>query len=978
MAEIVQTPIRSVYKDDSIVVSNVKSKIDNATTSYSVVSTWYDGTPMDDSKVDQFGIYSKYKPTGEYLRENKPQWGENFLEVNTMIDFRGVTPYSLFLLKRGYYKGVRLNGYYVKSDTPASVDYLISDQPLIDNLGNIITVSDLTFLWNFGSILNVKYFGVKSGQGFTDHINRAIAEMSSKGGDVIIDEDLDIEVISENSRIYSGVQLKDNVNLVINGVLRLRPNANMYSVVVGCVNISNFKITGKGQIYGDRNSHLVNEGGVDYWVQRLANTMYYVGQYVTIDTFGFLVTQTGYTSSIYPVVSALEINDEINDGTAKLKVVRKNQRIRYNNRLQSIGQWLWYGDVAIKVTQAGMTASTPITINNPQIGNQVIDGTVVGNIIQIGKIEGIGEYGMGITLYDCDNFEINGVTINECFGDGILLSGTSGDATPNKGNTDFKILHTTVNDCRRQGMSVLHAKRFKIDDFTAIGVFGTLPMAGIDLEPEQYNSIEDGQISNVKFLNCYGGGLKMYAYKPFSKIQGIKVNNVYTNNCGVGVQLDRSNISNVEFNSVSINNSLDWGFRIHRECRNIKVTDLTVDGVGKDGIIIGDNNNNLEFNNVTIRNAANRGINMFTNSENVKFKGLSIDGVEAEAIFNKAVKGLSITNFDIKNCYSGIYMYNGNIRDLDIKIGSISNVQRNAIYLNTAYKFFVNGVTFKNIGLAQDNTYYGVHIGSNTDEFYVADLNFGFDNESVLPKYCILNQSATARGIIGLNKYSGAFRVLDVSSSSEKVTVQRLIEASTTNKGLVKKTAAIPLVSKPVPNELSQSSASTLEALLSDYNGLVTAFNQIIQLTGENKTITNNKLNADVLSEQQEQLVIVPLITNLTFNPSNGNPPYVLTAQWLNKSLIDDVNYKLEARLQTTPGSCLINTFPGAVNANVTNALKNTSSYTYNILVPNGSCVAVTVRIVKISDNSVISQLTAHINNIVEPDPEPEPDPEND
>jgi hypothetical protein len=179
MAEIVQKPVRSVYKDGSIVVSNVKSKIDNTTTSYSVVNLWYDGTPMNDSKVDQFGIYSKYKPTGEYLRENKPQWGELFLEVDTVEQLRAMTPYNQFLIWIGYYKGVRLGGYYIKGDTPGAIDYFLSSTSQDDDGGSVFIVGNLKFIHDFGGYIDVRYFGAFPNVKELDEINTTETEQDN-------------------------------------------------------------------------------------------------------------------------------------------------------------------------------------------------------------------------------------------------------------------------------------------------------------------------------------------------------------------------------------------------------------------------------------------------------------------------------------------------------------------------------------------------------------------------------------------------------------------------------------------------------------------------------------------------------------------------------------------------------------------------------------------------------------------------------
>ncbi|WP_286842680.1 MULTISPECIES: hypothetical protein [Sphingobacterium] len=163
MAEVlIDQPIRRVYPD-SIVISNVKSKIDNNTTSYTVVLTWYDGSPMDDSKVDQWGIYSKYKETGEYLRENKPNWGHTFLEIKTIADLRNLSLYNQHLLIVRYYKGIRLSGYYIEGDTPSPIDYYLTDNTSEDNGFNIIQTSGIKLEAFFkDNVVDGLYAGVKA------------------------------------------------------------------------------------------------------------------------------------------------------------------------------------------------------------------------------------------------------------------------------------------------------------------------------------------------------------------------------------------------------------------------------------------------------------------------------------------------------------------------------------------------------------------------------------------------------------------------------------------------------------------------------------------------------------------------------------------------------------------------------------------------------------------------------------------------
>lgn len=162
MADVIkQDPIRTEYSDGTVVISNVRSKRNNSNTSFTVVNNWYDGTPMDDSKVDSFGIYSKVKSTGDYIKENLPNWGEKFLEVDTIAQLRDLSPYYQHLILIGYYKGVTVNGYWTEGDTPQSLKYLLTQTLQDDDGGSIIAVGLLKFAHTFLSSFDVRYFGAK-------------------------------------------------------------------------------------------------------------------------------------------------------------------------------------------------------------------------------------------------------------------------------------------------------------------------------------------------------------------------------------------------------------------------------------------------------------------------------------------------------------------------------------------------------------------------------------------------------------------------------------------------------------------------------------------------------------------------------------------------------------------------------------------------------------------------------------------------
>lgn len=99
-----------------------------------------------------------------------------------------------------------------------------------------------------------------------------------------------------------------------------------------------------------------------------------------------------------------------------------------------------------------------------------------------------GEWGMGINLYGAKNVVISGITISNCWGDGIYVYGDS---------ENVSIFDCSLKKCRRQGISVTEAKNVSIQRCVMSGIGGTLPGLGIDIEPHKNKAVENVYISDV-------------------------------------------------------------------------------------------------------------------------------------------------------------------------------------------------------------------------------------------------------------------------------------------------------------------------------------------------------------------------------------------------------------------------------------------------------------------------------------------------
>lgn len=107
-----------------------------------------------------------------------------------------------------------------------------------------------------------------------------------------------------------------------------------------------------------------------------------------------------------------------------------------------------------------------------------------------------GEWGMGINFKRAVNSSVSGLTIQECWGDCIYVGGKS---------KNILIEKCTLNNGRRQGISVTSANGLTIRDCKITKVKGTSPQYAIDIEPNRWDSVNHVLIENVQVEDCMGG-----------------------------------------------------------------------------------------------------------------------------------------------------------------------------------------------------------------------------------------------------------------------------------------------------------------------------------------------------------------------------------------------------------------------------------------------------------------------------------------
>lgn len=126
-----------------------------------------------------------------------------------------------------------------------------------------------------------------------------------------------------------------------------------------------------------------------------------------------------------------------------------------------------------------------------------------------------GEWGYGIHIENAENITINNGIITNCWGDGIYIGNKMYDNRQRFSTKKIIINSPYVDNCRRNGISVCMGEDITVKDAVIKNINGTLPQAGIDIEPEWDRGILPIVFNNIKIINpitenCKGDGIQLY------------------------------------------------------------------------------------------------------------------------------------------------------------------------------------------------------------------------------------------------------------------------------------------------------------------------------------------------------------------------------------------------------------------------------------------------------------------------------------
>ena len=159
---------------------------------------------------------------------------------------------------------------------------------------------------------------------------------------------------------------------------------------------------------------------------------------------------------------------------------------------------------------------------------RVVGGNLVGDRAK--HLGDTGEWGYGINVTASTNVVLKNIKISDFWGDGIWVGAK--DVNKVHVRSDYVTINGIVSsNNRRQGMSIGPAQHVYIVNSTFQNTNGTLPEAGVDIEPMTEGLTNAIRLENNTFANNNGNGIEMHANISDIAIVG----NTMIGNRGFGV-----------------------------------------------------------------------------------------------------------------------------------------------------------------------------------------------------------------------------------------------------------------------------------------------------------------------------------------------------------------------------------------------------------------------------------------------------------
>lgn len=202
-----------------------------------------------------------------------------------------------------------------------------------------------------------------------------------------------------------------------------------------------------------------------------------------------------------------------------------------------------------------------------------------------------GEFGMGIDIRGGSNVRAFNATTNNMWGDGMYVGLTN----TAESTTDLYVEGHRAKNCRRQGLSLVSARRADFVSCVWEDTNGTAPSAGADVEPNGNTAVLEG----IRFINCKTKGnegsgivIELGAFAgAAAKVVDIEIighmDDGSTVGCSVNGLKDTGSVKgSIKIKGSVWKNNLNQAFQsvdYHAEGPEIEVSDYTIVDCNRNG-----------------------------------------------------------------------------------------------------------------------------------------------------------------------------------------------------------------------------------------------------------------------------------------------------------------------------------------------------------------------------------------------------------
>lgn len=517
-----------------------------------------------------------------------------------------------------------------------------------------------------------------------------------------------------------------------------------------------------------------------------------------VSYYGVSSTVLNNTPLINKAIDYASLNNiprVVNYGNIFVSVVEEAIPTDYSNaiNLKSNIHFENYGTIKLNPTNIERTAIIScLNISNFSIRVGLIEGD---KLTHLGTT---GEWGMGIRLYSCRKYSIINGSIKTCWGDGIILTAGASSSQYNEGCFNGLIGNLTLDNNRRQGITVGCANKLLIDNCLLINTGGTLPQSGIDIEPNNNQNCRNIVLSNIKASDNLGSQLVISALALNANVDGVSIEN-----CDIAgrVHISSSNeeptavVQNIGLRKCKISSLNQSGINIINGVKSVDISDCDIYTIKNDGLpdayaairIFKSSNCKARFNRLSSDKTAD-GVSITDISQNHDISDNTINNVlrgvantSNNSIFSKniilnAVEG--VINYGNNNSFSKNIIDDVSISGIRIASGSGNKVSFNEVsgIVDTTYGIRVDSTGTNNETISNNviDVINGIiNISSNSKILSNTIKNCSLDALTNYANFCHISDNDTINtGRYGIAQNGGQGNIIKANILTDSATLQ--------------------------------------------------------------------------------------------------------------------------------------------------------------------------------------------------------------